>query len=58
MLLSQTHSALAGQHIQSLSNSSAGGGSIGNGVGSTVGNSGIGAADLLGVGSSLGLVAC
>ena len=55
MLLSQAHSALAGQHIQSLSDSAAGGGSIGNGVSSTVGHSGIGAADLLGVGGSLGL---
>ena len=57
MLLSQAHSALAGQHIQSLSDSAAGGGSIGNGVSSTVSHSGIGAADLLGVGGSLGLVA-
>ena len=55
MLLSQTHSTLAYQHIQCLSNACAGGGSIGNGVGRAVCNSGIGAADLLGVGSSLGL---
>ena len=55
MLLSQAHSALAGQHIQSLSDSAAGGGNIGNSVSSTVGHSGIGAADLLGVGGSLGL---
>ena len=55
MLLSQAHSALAGQHIQGLGDSAAGGGSIGNGVSSTVGNSGIGAANVLGVGGSLGL---
>ena len=55
MLLSQADSALAGQHIQGLDNSAAGGGGIGNGVSGTVGNSGVSAANVLGVSGGLGL---
>ncbi len=53
MLLSQADSALAGQHIQGLGNSAAGRSSIGDGISGTVGNSGLGTADVLGVSSSL-----
>lgn len=57
VLLGKADGALAGQHIQRLHNGSAGIGGVHSQIGGTVLDGGVGAANVLGVGGSLGLVA-